>query len=79
MPDCFEQDISFDRMSHLLKRVDIGAELAYDDFKNNDNALVSQPIKLMSKLTDKILSGIDYEYIKQIRLKNFIFTFCIKK
>ena len=73
LPDCFEQDISFDRMSHLLKRVDIGAELAYDDFKNNDNALVSQPIKLMSKLTDKILSGIDYEYIKQIRLKNFIY------
>ena len=67
----FEKDYSFDRMSHLLKRVDLGAEAGYQDFKKNDDALIGQDIKRMSKLTEALLSGIDYESVKKIRIDNY--------
>lgn len=67
----FEQDCSFGRMSHLLKRVDIGAEAGYQDFKKNDDALIGQDIKTMSKLTEALLAGIDYESAKKKRIENY--------
>jgi len=69
--DTFEQDVSFDRMSHLLKRIDLSAEKAYSDFQKNDGSLVNLPIKIMSNLTDRILRGIDYKTIQKKRLENF--------
>jgi len=66
-----EQDISYARMSHLLKRIDVGAEIGYSDFQQNDNLLVGQPIKKMSHLTDKLLKSIDYESVKLRRRKNY--------
>ena len=69
----FEQDVSYERMSHLLKRIDVGAEFGFQDFKKNDDALCNQEIKRMSKLTDGILCSIDYEEIKQKRKENFAF------
>lgn len=68
-----EQDISYERMSHLLKRVDIGAEAGYQDFRKNDDSLCKQEIKRMSKLTESILSGIDYEMVRQKRIQNYRF------
>ena len=41
------------------------------DFRNNDDSLCNQDIKLMSKLTEAILSGIDYESVKQQRRVNY--------
>jgi len=67
----FEQDSSFERMSHLLKRIDLGAEAGYQDFKNNDDNLIGQPIKRMSKLTQRLLSTIDYEFTYQHRRENY--------
>lgn len=69
----FEQDCSFDRMSHLLKRLDLGAEAGYKDFKNNDDDLIGQDIKRMSNLTDALLSGIDYDYAKRRRRENYMY------
>lgn len=66
-----EQDISYNRMSHLMMRSDINAELGYSEFSKNDNSLIDQPIKRMSNLTHKILSSIDYELVKTKRIKNF--------
>lgn len=66
-----EQDQSYDRMSHLLKRADIGAEAGYADFRQNDDSLIGQPIKRMSNLTEKILCSIDYESIKELRRANY--------
>lgn len=66
-------DQSFERMSHLLKRADLGAEAGYEDFKVNDASLENQPIKRMSALTNNILSGLDYERISKIRQENFAF------
>lgn len=64
-----EQDYSYDRMSHLLKRVDMSAEDGYADFRANESTLRNQPIKLMSRLTEAILCSIDYEVVKEHRLK----------
>ena len=68
-----ERDMSFDRMSHLLKRIDISAEAAYDDFHKNDDSLKDVSIRKMSRLTDRILRGIDYKTIKFQRIRNFCF------
>ena len=66
-----EQDASHERMTHLVKRIDLGAEAGYQDFRRNDDSLCLQPIKRMSKLTENILCGIDYESAKQRRRRNY--------
>lgn len=68
-----EQDYSYERMSHLLKRIDVSAEFGYNDFKKNDDSLINQPIKLMSNLTSKILSSIDYNSIISKRIENYLY------
>ena len=69
----FEQDCSLERMSHLLKRIDLDAESGYYDFRMNDDALCGQRIKKMSTLTESLLSGIDYESARERRRKNYLF------
>lgn len=69
----FERDVSFDRMSHLLKRIDCGASIAYNDFKENSEVLIGSEILKMSNVTQSILNSIDYKSIKIIREINFIF------
>jgi len=71
LDDNFETDISHQRFEHLLGRTDKSTEEFYSVFKNNDEALSNQPIKRMSKLTKKILTGIDYNYIANKRRQNF--------
>ena len=67
----FEQDQSYDRMSHLLKRTDVGAEFGYQDFRTNDDSLINNPIRRMSNLTGKILGSIDYEFCRRRRIENY--------
>jgi hypothetical protein len=71
LPNKFEQDISYNRFGHLLKRIDLEATEGYTDFKENDFNLINQPIKQMSKLTKAILSSIDYDKTRTIRKRNF--------
>ena len=71
LDESFETDISYQRFEHLLGRADKGAEEFYTVFKKNDEALSNQPIKHMSKLTQKLLSSIDYNSIADIRRQNF--------
>ncbi|WP_353132661.1 hypothetical protein [Pseudopedobacter sp.] len=66
-----DRDISVLRMSHLIKSIDLGIEDGYQDYLDNNNLLCNGPIKLMSKLTQRILSGIDYEKCRYIRTQNF--------
>ncbi|KAA6338328.1 hypothetical protein EZS27_013655 [termite gut metagenome] len=74
-----DRDESYKRMSHLLKRIDIGAEAGYNDSKINNNSLIGQPIKRMSLLTERILESIDYQNIKNIRKRNYIYLDTILK
>lgn len=69
----FPQDKSYTRMQHLLERIDVGAEDGYASFKRNDASLNNQPICKMSKLTDRILCGIDYDAVKVKRRDNFCY------
>ena len=66
-----EQDKSYMRMQHLLQRIDESAEKAYILFRQNDDSLDNQPIKLMSKLTERILKDVDYQNVKNRRIENF--------
>lgn len=67
----FEKDVSFDRCSHLLKRMDSDAESGYSDFIVNDAGLMNQDIKEMSNLTQALLSAIDYNVSADKRIQNF--------
>lgn len=67
----FEQDLSYERCSHLLKRLDLGPSEGYADFRANSKQLVGQPVKRMSKLTRRMLCSVDFEAIKDKRRKNF--------
>lgn len=67
------QDVSYNRMSHLLKRIDISAEEGFMDFRANDDALDYQPIRLMSKLTDSILKSVDYAAVANKRKENYLY------
>ncbi len=66
-----KQDISYQRISHLLKRIEYGAEYSYHDFIKNDDILINDDIKKMSILTDKILNSIPYKKYSEIRKNNF--------
>lgn len=66
-----EQDLSYERMLSLTKRIDISPEAGYQDFRDTSKALVGQPIKRMSKLTQRMMLGIDYEAVAQRRRANY--------
>ncbi len=66
-----ETDISYQRFEHLLGRIDIGAEEFYSKYLVNENLLADQPIKYMSKITQRFLSAIDYKKISSQRRINF--------
>ena len=66
-----EQDLSYERMTFLNKRIDLDAEAAYGDFQNLSKLLVGQPIKLMSNLTRRLMQSIDYKMVAQRRRENY--------
>lgn len=67
----FEQDKSFNRMAHLLKRIDLSAEQGFKDYQNIEVCLDNQPIRWMSKLTQRIMQSIDYEAAAKKRRESF--------
>lgn len=66
-----EQDESWMRCSHLLKRIDLGASNGYLDFRSNDDSLSKQEIKKMSQLTKRLMESVDYEKVSKCRIANF--------
>lgn len=65
------QGHSFEVSSHLLKRIDFGAQAAYTDFTSNDEALEQYPLEKISNLSLTLMGNIDYEFVKKRRLDNF--------
>ena len=65
------QDESFDRMGFVLGRFERSASEFYAEAASNNDFFADEPIKLMSKLTENLLHGIDYEAVKQKRTRNF--------
>ena len=66
-----EQDYSTDRCTHLLKRIDAGPSSGYQDFKNVSALISKLPLRKMSNLTEKLLSNINHEEVRKIRLDNY--------
>lgn len=71
LPDAWEQDRSCERMGHLLRRIEAGAEGGYAQFRQSEESLDNQPIRTMSLLTRALLSGVDYEEVCRQRRRNF--------
>ena len=70
--EVFEEDLSKD-YSQLIGRIENGAFKHYKQYQEAEQRLVNSPIKLMSKLTTKILNSINYEDVENIRKRNFNF------
>lgn len=66
-----EQDYSYDRVAHLVKRIDLSAEDGFKDFRRVDDGLDNQPIRKMSKLSQRMMRSIDYEAAARRRRANF--------
>lgn len=66
-----EQDESYSRMNFLLGRYERRASEFYSGYVSNNDLFANEPIKIMSKLTNNLLHGIDYEFVKQRRIENF--------
>ena len=73
LEDDFKQDVSWERMSFLTKRIDLSAEAGYTDFREQSHLLVGQPIKWMSTLTQRLMQSIDYEKVIKQRRENFLY------
>ncbi len=65
------RDESFDRMRFVLGRFERTASEFYAESAANNELFASEPIKKMSKLTENLLHGIDYESVKRIRQENY--------
>ncbi|MBO5836926.1 MAG: hypothetical protein J6Q92_03435 [Oscillospiraceae bacterium] len=66
-----EQDVSMDRMKHVLGRFEGVASDYYAEFKANDHSFVELPLRGMSKLTHNLLRAIDYELVRKKRNENY--------
>lgn len=67
----FEQAESFEHIVYLMGRFERnGTEFYQQNLYNNDR-FDGQPIRKMSRLTENILHGLDYDYIQKKREENF--------
>lgn len=67
------QDISKDRMSHVLGRSEGTASDYYADFRASNDELSNVPLRAMSKLTSNLMGAIDYDQTCRIRNENYAY------
>lgn len=68
----FDIDISYNRFSHLLKRIDLDAQKGYNDYRDANQSLSFQDIKNMSALTQRLMQSIDYCQVNNTRRNNYL-------
>lgn len=68
-----QADSSTERVSHLIKAVDLNIEAGYADYVRNNDVLIDNEIRSMSQLTQKLLASVDYAYCETKRKENFRF------
>ena len=73
LPSVSERDRSNTRFSHILGRFEEDAGTYYRQMLDNAHSYTSSSVKSMSRLTENILGGLDYEAIEEKRLKNYLF------
>lgn len=71
LEEALEQDVSKNRMRHILGRFEGCATDYYADFKGNDSSFAQLPLRGMSELTHNLLRGIDYDAVREKRNENY--------
>lgn len=62
---------SSDHMHFLLGRLEHGANPYYSEYVENNKRFHNAPVERMSALTENLLHGIDYDFVKQRRSDNY--------
>lgn len=71
--ESLEREISYDTFTCLLGRIDKSASEFYQTYCRHNDSMIGRPLKRMSKITEDILSSINYEKIRLIRERNFLY------
>ena len=58
-------------MRFLLGRFERGASEFYEEYGKNEKIFSHKPLKIMSKVTENLLRGIDYSLVKEKRTSNY--------
>jgi hypothetical protein len=66
-----QRDISLNRLQHLVRRIEYGPQEGYPYYLENEQSLADLPIRSMSKLTQRLLKNINYQYAASKRVKNY--------
>lgn len=64
-------DVSTDRSAFLLRRIDIGPEAGYSEFRSNSASISQSDLMSMSRFTRRMLRSINYDYVVRRRIENF--------
>lgn len=64
-------DQSYDRCSHLLKRLEMLPSDGYDDFRNNSHKISESHLSAMSVISRRILQSVNLSEIQKNRRRNF--------
>ncbi|ANU10159.1 hypothetical protein BBH88_07520 [Planococcus antarcticus DSM 14505] len=73
LPEKLEQDVSSERMKHIIGRYEGTASSYYSDFQRNDDVLDATPLRTMSKLTHNLMGAIDYDRAQKTRNENYAY------
>ena len=65
------QDESYDRTHFLMGRYERSTSEFYNEYVENNSLFARESIKKMSRLTNNLLHGINYERVARIREDNF--------
>lgn len=65
------RDCSYDRMTFLFGRMERSANEFYSQYADNNKMFAGELLKRMSKVTQNLMRGMDYDRIKVTRMENF--------
>ena len=68
-----ESDKSYNRIVYLFGRMECSANEFYCEYQGNEEILDYLPMKQMSAVTQNILKGIDYNWVKKKRTENYLY------
>ncbi len=67
----YGRDTSMGRFDHLIGRFSSKASEYYREFKTVDESFENSKVMLISKITENILSAVDYDSVKKSRVENY--------
>jgi len=71
LDETLEVDCSWSRMEHIVGSFECGASAFYSNYQSSEEDFENMPVRTMSRLTDNLLRGIDYNVVEEKRTENF--------